>query len=312
MQKKIKLSEKLMEKHGKIRYRFMNAYLFATVFQKNQEALKDLIAALLRIELKEIVSLEILNPILPGQDIDHKSCIMDILVLLNGNIRVNLEMQVLDEGNWNERGVYYLAENLLDLKKGEDYKNLKTTVQIGILDFDLWKFGKNPFYQVYELWDTEHDRVFTNKMKLCVLSLRQAEKAEERERQSGLYDWAKALTAETWEELQELSEKNEKIKEAVETMITLTEDERVRIECMRQEKAERDWINAMNYATEQGEERGEARGMKMGIQKGMKQERENTLKLVAKMSQNGDTEYIARLLEPEVFERMAAKYGMKA
>ena len=35
MQKKIKLSEKLMEKHGKIRYRFMNAYLFATVFQKN-------------------------------------------------------------------------------------------------------------------------------------------------------------------------------------------------------------------------------------------------------------------------------------
>lgn len=79
--------------------------------------MKDLIAALLRIELKEIVSLEILNPILPGQDIDHKSCIMDILVLLNGNIRVNLEMQVLDEGNWNERGVYYLAENLLDLKR---------------------------------------------------------------------------------------------------------------------------------------------------------------------------------------------------
>ena len=289
-----------MEKHGKIRYRFMNAYLFATVFQKNQEALKDLIAARLRIELKEIVSLEILNPILPGQDIDRKSCIMDILVLLNGNIRVNLEMQVWDEGNWNERGVYYLAENLLDLKKGEDYKNLKTTVQIGILDFDLWKSGENPFYQVYELWDTEHDRVFTNKMKLCVLSLRQAEKAEERERQSGLYDWAKALTAETWEELQELSEKNEKIKEAVETMITLTEDERVRIECMRQEKAERDWINAMNYATEQGKKRG------------MQQERENTLKLIAKMSENGDTEYIARLIEPEVFEKMTAKYGMEA
>lgn len=38
----------------------------------------------------------------------------------------------------------------------------------------------------------------------------------------------------------------------------------------------------------------------------------NTLKLVAKMSENGDTEYIARLLEPEVFEQMAEKYGMKA
>ena len=110
----------------------------------------------------------------------------------------------------------------------------------------------------------------------------------------------KALTAETWEELQELSEKNEKIKEAVETMITLTEEERVRIECMQQEKAERDWINAMNYATEQGKKRG------------MQQERENTLKLIAKMSENGDTEYIARLIEPEVFEKMTAKYGMEA
>ena len=83
-------------------------------------------------------------------------------------------------------------------------------------------------------------------------------------------------------------------------MITLTEEERVRVECIRQEKAERDWINAMNYATEQGKKRG------------MQQERENTLKLIAKMSENGDTEYIARLIEPEVFEKMTAKYGMEA
>ena len=48
------------------------------------------------------------------------------------------------------------------------------------------------------------------------------------------------------------------------------------------------------------ERRGEQLGMK------------NTLKLVAKMSQNGDAEYIARLMEPEVFEQMAEKYGMKA
>ncbi len=287
----------------------MNAYLFATVFQKNQEALKNLIAALLRIDSEEIVSLEILNPILPGQDIGHKGSIMDILVLLNGNIRVNLEMQVLDEGNWKERGVYYLAENLLDLKKGEDYKNLKTTIQIGILGFDLWKTGENPFYQMYELWDTEHDRIFTKKVKLCVLSLHQAEHAEERDRSSGLYDWAKALMAETWEELKELSERNETIREAVETMITLTEEERVRIECMRQEKAERDWINAINYAMEQGEVRGEARGEVRGIRKGILQGQENTLKLIAKMTANGDTEYIARLIEPEVFQRMAEKYG---
>ena len=47
--------------------------------------------------------------------------------------------------------------------------------------------------------------------------------------------------------------------------------------------------------------------MKEGEQRGMK----NTMKLIAKMSEKGDTEYIARLLEPEVYQRMMDKYGME-
>ena len=61
-----------------------------------------------------------------------------------------------------------------------------------------------------------------------------------------------------------------------------------------------DMCKAMEEWAEELREEGEQLGMK------------NTLKLVAKMSQNGDAEYIARLMEPEVFEQMAEKYGMKA
>ena len=43
----------------------------------------------------------------------------------------------------------------------------------------------------------------------------------------------------------------------------------------------------------------------------MQKAKESTLKLVAKMSENGDTEYIARLMEPEVYRRMMDKYGME-
>ena len=59
-----------------------------------------------------------------------------------------------------------------------------------------------------------------------------------------------------------------------------------------------DMCKAMEEWAEELREEGEQLGM------------ENTLKLVAKMSQNGDTEYIARLLEPEVYRRMMDKYGM--
>ena len=66
------------------------------------------------------------------------------------------------------------------------------------------------------------------------------------------------------------------------------------------EKGVATMCKAMEEWAEELREEGEQLGMK------------NTLKLVAKMSENGDTEYIARLLEPEVFEQMAEKYGMKA
>lgn len=60
-----------------------------------------------------------------------------------------------------------------------------------------------------------------------------------------------------------------------------------------------DMCKAMEEWAEELREEGEQLGMK------------NTLKLVAKMSENGDTEYIARLMEPEVYRRMMDKYGME-
>ena len=69
----------------------------------------------------------------------------------------------------------------------------------------------------------------------------------------------------------------------------------------------------MGRGTERrGKSAGIKEGMKEGELRGMQKAKESMLKLVAKMSENGDTEYIARLMEPEVFEQMAAKYGMKA
>ena len=54
-----------------------------------------------------------------------------------------------------------------------------------------------------------------------------------------------------------------------------------------------DMCKAMEEWAEELREEGKSAGMKEGEQRGMK----NTMKLIAKMSENGDTEYIARLLE---------------
>ena len=80
-----------------------------------------------------------------------------------------------------------------------------------------------------------------------------------------------------------------------------------------------DMCKAMEEWAEELREEGKSAGIKEGMKEGMKEgelrgmqkAKESTLKLVAKMSENGDTEYIARLMEPEVYRRMMDKYGME-
>ena len=103
-------------------------------------------------------------------------------------------------------------------------------------------------------------------------------------------------------------------------MLNLKELQDKKEKYLKNGKGSIDMCKAMEEWAEELREEGKSVGMKEGMKEGMKagelrgmqKAKESTLKLVAKMSQNGDTEYIARLMEPEVFERMAVKYGMKA
>lgn len=77
-----------------------NDYMFRAVFQSSENSLRHLLAALLGIPLREITSCHIENPIVLGENMGDKDCILDISILLNQNRRINLEMQVGNQANW--------------------------------------------------------------------------------------------------------------------------------------------------------------------------------------------------------------------
>lgn len=54
-----------------------------------------------------IRSVQIRNPIILGQALDKKDCVLDLLILLNDDTYINLEMQVRNEGNWDDRSIYF-------------------------------------------------------------------------------------------------------------------------------------------------------------------------------------------------------------
>ncbi|MDO5418347.1 MAG: PD-(D/E)XK nuclease family transposase [Lachnospiraceae bacterium] len=82
--------------------------------------------------------------------------------------------------------------------------------------------------------------IFSRNLRLIVLELEEIEHAEQPERDSGLYQWARLFKAQTWEELKDMAEQNETIAKAVMTLKTLSEDDKIRLQCEARDRYEHD------------------------------------------------------------------------
>ena len=250
---------------GPLRFRMTNAYLFVTVLQKNQEALCHLIAALLHITRKEIQSIEIQNPIVLGQAIDEKDCILDLPV-------------------------------------GADYNQMLPIMQIGILDFNYPEENEEFYQQIYLMNQKTH-KIYNDKASIHVLCLPQIENATSEDRSSGLYLWAKVFQATTWKELIDLSKNNPVMEDTVVTIASLSADERIRQQCARREKFERDRISAINYGYQQGHNEGHSAGFSEGI--------EIFPKLNEKLKESGrDQELSKALNDPAYRYKLLEEFGL--
>ena len=221
--------------HGPIPYNLMNDYMFRVVLQANEFVLRGLIGALLNLEQSEIKSTVITNPIKLGEKIDDKTFVLDIHVLLNDDTRLNLEMQVINRGNWPERSLNYLCRAYDQLKPGEDYRQSKCAIHIGILDFTL--FDEYPeFYASYKMMNVKNHHVFSDKFILNVLDLTQIKLATDEDRLCELDYWAELFKAKTWEDLRMIAEKNQYMSRAAEEMYARNADESIREQCRVREE----------------------------------------------------------------------------
>ena len=256
-------------KEENIRYGLKNDYMFRAAMQSNEKVLRGLVCALLDLRMDEIKECVIENPIILGEDIDDKTCILDVKILLNNEKRLNIELQTMDYGNWQDRSLFYLCRAFNELGKGKDYTDLKTTIHIGILDFTLFPDAPE-FYSEYLLMNTKTHKIFNRKFALRVLDLTQLEKVSEKEKETDLYYWAKLFQSRSWEEITMLAEKNEAIREAAATIKKLNADERIKMQCEAREQLEHDMASAYHHGVDVGEKRGEERGMKLGEERGRK------------------------------------------
>jgi predicted transposase/invertase (TIGR01784 family) len=107
-------------------------------FVQYPELLKKLVAELLGIPFDSIGHFVIRNPEMPPESLGDKFCRLDINMTVNDQ-RVDLEVQVNDEGDYPERVMFHWAREFSSaLLAGQDYSKLPRTVVDSITNFKLF------------------------------------------------------------------------------------------------------------------------------------------------------------------------------
>ena len=135
------------EKTNKVeRLPITNDYIFKRVFafEGNESILKDFLEAILKKDIKEV---EIKNPEIIPYEKDEKRGLLDIKAQIDDGTILDIEMQMEDEKNTEERGTEYLGKMISEqLQEGEEYIKLKKSIVIFITNYNFLK--RNSYHSV--------------------------------------------------------------------------------------------------------------------------------------------------------------------
>ncbi len=220
---------------GPLRFNMTNDYMFRAVLQTNNKVLRGLICSLLHLTEDEVISVEITNPVILGEAIDNKEFRLNINVLLNDHTLINLEMQVANKMDWQNRSLIYLCRSFDRLDHGQEYNEIQPVIHIGFLDYTLFKESPE-FYATYKLINVKNHEIYSDSLVLSVVNLSRIDLATDEDKKYQIDFWARLFKAATWEEIHMLASENDYINEASNTMLWLSAEEDIRKRCQDREE----------------------------------------------------------------------------
>ena len=262
------------------------------------EVRRGFISAVLGIRPEEIIQTTLLPTHLRKESQEEKLGILDVRVLLNGDIQINMEMQVAPFELWAERSLFYLGKMYIDqIKEGQDYDVLKKCIHIGILDFVMFQEDEE-FYSRFHIWEDQRHRKYTDKLEVHILELPKLDRY--RYPQTELLKWARFINAERKEDLEMIAKTDKFLGKAYEALTNLSADEKKRLEYEAREKAIRDHHHQMKSNWNAGHEQG----LKQGIEQGEKSGEERMARLAQQLIRSERLEELERAVEDQEYRML--------
>ena len=157
-------------------------------------------AELLNINYDSIEQFNITNADIQPENLGDKFCRLDINMTVDGQ-RIDLEVQVRDEGDCPDRSLYYWAREFsTGISEGQNYSELPRTIIISIVDFEL--FDCKEFHSEFQALEVTRHTPLTDKMGLHYFELPKI--SEQINIGSGKELWLKLFKADTEEELEKI------------------------------------------------------------------------------------------------------------
>jgi len=247
--------------------------MFKAFFSKigNEKFLKDLLSAILgeEIKIKKVIHDARLEQLAK----ENKYGILDLEVELENKEIINVEMQLRDYHNIEERTTFYASKKISEqLSPHQNYTDIKKVIVIAILNYSF--IGLPEYITDTVRVAKEHrDYELNNKVRYIYIELEKFRNQNPNMKEE-LNQWLAFLDMERGDLLEMAMEENKKIKEAVKNYNELTGDEEVKrlaeVRLMAQLEENAALASARAKGEEKGMREGLEKGMKDGIEKGMK------------------------------------------
>lgn len=230
--------------------------IFKKIFTENEDMLHSFVASMLDIPQESISEIKITNPELPPETMAGKFSRLDLSLKVDDKL-VNVEIQVKNDADYRDRTLFYWAKLYSsELKSGEDYSELKQTITINIINFNM--FSGNDYHTEVAAMIKGTEEVFSDKFSIHFFELKKVGKKPDPANSREL--WLQFINADSEEALDMISQTNVPImKKAVNVIYDMSEDTKIREIARLREKALHDEASALKNAKEEGKAEGAAK-----------------------------------------------------
>ena len=232
---------------------------------RDETILRYFISDVLGIRQESIRSLRLRNTFLWKRHKKQKLGILDVVVELNDDTKIDIELQAKVCDSWDKRQLFYLSKLYTeDLQSGQDYSHLRKCVGISILDFNL--SNRKKYHTVYYLMDEEGNKL-SDMLEVHVLELNKKLTG-----QGEVDDWIRFFNVRTEEDLKMIKTKNLGILKAIGELerLSMSNPLRLRYEAyLKRVRDDRAWrIYVWKEARAEGKAEGRAEGKAEGRAEG--------------------------------------------